>query len=206
MKNQNKKENGKHKNIKGKNGKSKDMLIPTDADDILLGGNKSEVIKGGLGNDKISGRNGKDTLYGEAGNDELTGGNGNDILVGMNAIPAAPSPAGTTPTAPTPAPEVDILIGGNGKDTFVLGQAGMAFYTSAADADYAVIKDFKQADRIQLSGLPTSYTVGATATGAGIYMSKVDPTTGAQSSELIAVLEGVNATSVNLSARNFVFV
>lgn len=188
------------------------MLVPTDADDILMGGNKPEVIKGGLGNDKISGGNGKDILHGEAGNDELIGGNGNDILIGMNAVPdvmpttATAQTTSATPVPAAPVPEVDILIGGNGKDTFVLGQAGTAFYSSAGEADYAVIKDFKKADRIQLAGAPTSYVLGATATGTGIYMSKVDPATGTASSELIAVLEGVNAASVNLATRNFSFV
>lgn len=193
-------------------GSRSDMVDALEGDDQVMGGNGNDTLKGGLGNDRLDGGNGKDMLYGNAGNDTLMGGNGNDTLMGSDAMAAVQPPVapGTTTTDPTvPAPivgEIDTLTGGGGKDTFVLGMAGTPLYTAAGDADYALITDFKQPDRIQLAGAATSYTIGAAPMGgAGIYLSKTDAA-GLPANELVAVLQGVDPTKVSLSSQNFVFV
>lgn len=96
--------------------------------------------------DDISGLNGQDRLVGLEGNDVLRGGNGSDILVGVN--PDAKQPG---------CREIDILYGGNGPDTFVLGDTKKAYYQGHGFTDYALIKDLKTEDTIQLHGRRSSY-------------------------------------------------
>jgi Ca2+-binding RTX toxin-like protein len=180
---------------------------------------------GGDGNDLLDGGQGKDTLKGGLGNDVLQGGQGNDLLIGSMAqvMPSNLSTTGTTTdpttgatTSTTPLPEVDILTGGQGKDTFVLGLAASGtspasvFYSAAGDADYAVITDLKTPDKVQLAGLATDYTLGAATvttatgqaiTGTGIYLNKV----GAPG-ELVAVMSGVNPVTTTLASPTFTFV
>ncbi|MBI4783484.1 MAG: hemolysin-type calcium-binding protein [Oscillatoriophycideae cyanobacterium NC_groundwater_1537_Pr4_S-0.65um_50_18] len=175
--------------------------------DKLFGGQGKDVLMGGEGNDLLDGGQGKDLLYGGLGNDTLLGGNGNDLLVGAQAQVTPVDPL--TPTT-LPLPEVDQLTGGRGKDTFVLGVAATgtspaaSFYSSSADADYALITDFGQPDRIQLAGAVTDYTLGAVSVGvpagAGIYLNKVG-----QPAELVAVLAGADFNTVSLSSPSFVF-
>lgn len=198
-------------------GVGNDTLMGGLGNDQLLGGAGKDNLMGGEGDDTLNGGTGKDLLYGGLGNDTLLGGQGNDLLVGYEA---AVIPAPTDPTvAPTlPAPQVDTLTGGQGPDTFVLGAAATTggtasvFYNVAGDLDYALITDFQVADRIRLAGAAANYTVGATSAtsatgtptnlpaGAGIYASVNGQ------SELIAVLAGVDATTVNLTSNSFVYV
>lgn len=197
--------------------------------DLLLGGQGNDKLYGGDGNDQLLGGQGKDNLYGGLGRDLLVGGSGNDILIGTDVPlpPVDPTLTNPTLTDPTltatttdpltaPVGDVDTMVGGNGKDTFVLGLAGnQVLYKSNAIADYALITDFKNPDRIQLAGAATNYTVqdyvGADGTvGTGIYHSGA--TTGATTgvvgaqSELVAVLANVTAATVNLNSAAFVYV
>ena len=101
--------------------------------------NFSQVI-GTNNNDTIKGNNTGNTLTGGKGNDILTGGNGNDILNGTNSTARGVG-------------EVDKLIGGGGRDTFVFGDSNGAFYLGNGANDYASIEDFDfTKDRIQLGG------------------------------------------------------
>jgi len=130
-----------------------------------------------------------DDLTGTTGSDVLWGGLGNDRL---NA-------AGTDDAGKD---EIDILCGGSGKDTFVLGDATTGFYDDGKAGtlglqDYATILDFnKKQDTIQLHGSATDYAVGAlpsevAITGTGIYQ-----TTG-NSRELVGVVVGVSLTDLS---------
>ncbi len=67
------------------------VMLPTDADDYLIGDINHNVISGlggndtligGDGNDTLGGGEGDDRLYGDSGNDTLNGGAGNDVLRG----------------------------------------------------------------------------------------------------------------------------
>lgn len=177
--------------------------------DQLFGGVGKDTLMGGESNDLLDGGQGKDKLYGGLGNDVLLGGNASDLLVGSQA--QATQVESATMPAILPLPEVDQLTGGRGKDTFVLGVAvngtspATVFYNSNADADYALITDFSQLDRIQLTGAATDYTLGAASVGvpagAGIYLNKVG-----QPAELIAILAGSDFNTVNLNSSSFIFV
>ncbi|MDZ8105747.1 MAG: calcium-binding protein [Nostoc sp. DedQUE12a] len=80
-----------------------------DGNDSLLVNSTSVVFNtgGGRGNDTLSGGNGNDSLFGDEGNDFLAGGVGNDTLEGARISNLGRG-------------EVDVLIGGAGRDTFVL--------------------------------------------------------------------------------------
>ena len=91
--------------------------------------------------------------------------------------------------------EVDVLQGGGGADTFVLGDANGAYYDDGlADTtgqfDFAMIWDFETGvDRIQLHGSAADYVFGAAPTtvfnGGAIYLEDA-----AGDDELIAVFNG----------------
>ena len=74
----------------------------------------AEVLDGGAGDDKIYGYGGRDRLIGGAGNDQLYGGAGSDWLdggPGNDILHAGPRDGGS----------IDVLIGGPGYDTFIIG-------------------------------------------------------------------------------------
>lgn len=219
---------GEQKNDLLDGGEGDDQLIGAQGNDILQGGAGIDLLIGGQGNDKLYGGDGndqllggqgKDVLYAGLGSDLLVGGVGNDILIGTD-VPLAPVDptltATTTDPLTAPVGDVDTMVGGNGKDTFVLGLAGnQVFYTANTIADYALITDFKNPDRIQLAGAVTNYTVqdyvGTDGTvGTGIYHSGASTgatpgVVGAQP-ELVAVLANVTAATVNLNSAAFVYV
>ncbi|MEO0771112.1 MAG: calcium-binding protein, partial [Cyanobacteria bacterium J06649_4] len=125
---------------------------------------------------------GNDALYGGAGNDTLEGGAGNDVLDGTDAIAACYF-------------EKDILGGGLGRDTFVLGSAAQAYYVGASDLDFATIKDFNSAvDVIQLHGSASDYQQQQ-QTGR-LHLSYGD--------ELIAIFENVTTIDLNSDNVNYV--
>ncbi|KYC37407.1 hypothetical protein WA1_48290 [Scytonema hofmannii PCC 7110] len=108
-----------------------------------LGGN--DFIWGNNGRDIIYGNEGNDTLKGYLGDDLLYGGAGDDILNGFGS-----------------GVEYDDLYGGEGADTFVLGDASGAFYKGAGNSlGYAAIWDFDwtQGDKIQVFGSANDYTL-----------------------------------------------
>jgi Ca2+-binding RTX toxin-like protein len=183
-----------------------DFLSGGLGDDSLFGGASRDNLEGGDGNDLLDGGDGKDDLFGGMGNDTLLGGNGKDMLVGSFALGAAQTTLATN--------EVDTLTGGRGRDIFVLGltaegtNAAQIFYTSTGISDYAVITDFQASDQIQLIGSDTDYVLGAYASGGTAIYIKSSGTSAdlTQPGELIAVLEGVDPSVVNLNSRQFAFV
>ena len=74
----------------------------------------AEVLHGGAGDDKIYGHGGRDRLIGGTGDDRLYGGSGSDWLAGgpgNDILHAGPRDGGS----------IDVLIGGPGYDTFIIG-------------------------------------------------------------------------------------
>ena len=74
----------------------------------------AEVLHGGAGDDRIYGHGGRDRLIGGTGNDQLYGGVGSDWLSGgpgNDILHAGPRDGGS----------IDVLIGGSGYDTFIIG-------------------------------------------------------------------------------------
>jgi Ca2+-binding RTX toxin-like protein len=127
-----------------------------------------------------------DDLKGTDKNDTVFSGLGNDILTG----------AGTT----AGVGQIDRLIGGGGKDTFVLGDTSQVFYSDGKTdtsglTDYAVIADFnKKKDQIQLKGTATDYVLGAVPTSVGLTGTAIYQTVNGSINELIGVVSGVNVT------------
>lgn len=156
--------------------------------DTLLGNDQKNIIKGlGLA----------DTLYGGKGNDVLDGGSGNDYLDGTRT--------GYYNTTGTGQGEYDVLIGGSGADTFVLGSNAVVFYDDLLTGDlgmddYANILDFEiaEGDRIQLHGNSTEYSLSSTVTGTAIYHSTLGD------NELIAVVSGED--NLDLNSSYFIYV
>ncbi|MEO1521152.1 MAG: calcium-binding protein [Cyanobacteria bacterium J06633_2] len=149
----------------------------------------NDVLNGGAGNDIMTGGRGNDTLLGKGGADQLVG-------VSLRSLRRAGRR------------EVDSLRGGNGADTFVLGQGRAVFYNdrnsrSAGLGDYAIIEDFrKRSDRIQLVGRAENYQLGASPIrgerGTAIFLDR-----GERTPELIAIVQGSSFRNFN---RGFTFV
>ncbi len=143
-----------------------DTLYGDAGDDLIRGEGGNDVANGGAGNDDLADYFGSNTLIGGFGNDTVTGGTGNDILIGVETASAGTGVG-------YGAGEVDILRGGNGKDTFVLGSASRAYYSdgdplTSGDVDYALIKDFNVAeDVIRLHGARVSYSLDIYTVSAG---------------------------------------
>lgn len=134
--------------------------------------------------DNLTGTSGNDILWGELGNDTITGATTDDAGVD----------------------DIDILIGGGGKDTFVLGNATTVFYDDSKKAsaglnDYGLILDFNRSeDVIQLHGDASNYSLGVLPdslglTGTAIYHKSAS--SGQSVPELIGVILGVNVTDLN---------
>ncbi|MBE9182948.1 calcium-binding protein [Oculatella sp. LEGE 06141] len=158
--------------------------------DSIFGDAYGDSLYGGSGNDKLLGYGGNDLLIGSLGSDELNGGTGNDTLRGFSWGYNR---------------EIDTLIGGRGRDTFMLGDTTGVFYlggrtSNGRDASYARIADWNpREDRIQAHDGSSSYRLvknqnwfGSSAKDTGIYVGN----------DLIGVIQD----STNVSSQNFVFV
>ncbi|MGK7958173.1 MAG: calcium-binding protein [Crocosphaera sp.] len=133
-----------------------DNVRGTNQADTIIGDNQRNSLFGNGGNDFIDGKGGNDYLEGGTGDDNLLGGDGNDTLVGVNRNSKKPG-----------FNEVDVLLGGSGRDTFWLGDAGSfaiegdatPYYVGNGSLDYALIADFQTGiDRIQLGGSKADYS------------------------------------------------
>lgn len=165
-----------------------DVLEGKDGDDTLLGGGGNDTLVGGQGNDNLEGGNGNDTVFGDYGDDTLLGGNGKDFLTGGEGNDFLVGGRGNDTligydSASTVA-EYDILTGGTGADTFVLGESTWGIRPTAdifvgyLGDGYATITDFSsaQGDKIQLAGNISDYSLdqtlnlsGGTALDTAIY-------------------------------------
>ncbi len=160
----------------------------------ITGTSKNDQIAGGFGNDILVGNAGDDQMVGNNGSDLLSGGEGNDRLLGTY------KPDNSLPQPGLPQPglgEVDVLTGGAGADTFVLGDRLRPFYVGQGDTDAAIITDFNPAegDILELFGSANNYALVFEDTdniAVNIYYKK--PLGG---TDLIAVLNGVSDFSLN---------
>jgi Ca2+-binding RTX toxin-like protein len=185
----------------------RDVLFGFTGDDTLFGGAGEDALFGDRGNDVLYGGNGNDIANGGTGNDVLFGGNGNDILTGVDTF---------APQQLIGKDEIDILTGGQGKDTFALGAAltdgRRAIFYNDGDlvapglGDYGLIKDFTSSqDVIQLVGTAADYSLGQSSSnlpkGTSIFLSN------GSSPELIGIIADVDSATLNLgNANQFTFV
>ncbi|WP_017715075.1 hypothetical protein [Kamptonema formosum] len=147
---------------------------------------------------------------GTSGNDTVTGFGNQDTLCGVDLSPGS-CVIGGTPTGgecldfrSLGVSEADVLIGGSGNDTFVLGSIAnsrvytpLSFYTGAGDADFAMIENFAVGkDRIQLAGFDISDYLFQTSEGnVNIYYAFNGGFGAAPSPDLVAVVRGVTSLS-----------
>ena len=177
-----------------------DVLNGGAGSDVLYGRGGSDVLKGGLGSDRLYGGWGNDVVIGGAGSDRLYGGWGNDTLVGVD------------PTSQTPgASEVDYLRGGNGRDTFVLGDVNTAYYsfgTATKVLDVAVIEDFDSSkDKIQLHGNSNDYflrSFGLINLGDSQFGASLGILSSTQ--EIIGLVVGIENFNLDLDSSSFEYV
>ncbi|WP_050857540.1 esterase-like activity of phytase family protein [Acaryochloris sp. CCMEE 5410] len=159
-------------------GRGIDALSGGPTDDDLSGGRGDDTITGGLGDDNLMGGRGNDLLEGGQGDDDLFGGRGLDTLNGNEGS--------------------DILVGGRGDDLLTGGSGEDLFALAAGDGtdtitDFLIGEDvigligglsFEQLEIVQGTGAQTADTL--------ISVVETD--------ELLAVLSGVQATTLTDSA------
>ncbi|MEH2285517.1 MAG: calcium-binding protein [Nostoc sp.] len=155
--------------------------------DIIYGNTKNDTVLGNTGNDYLNGWSGDDVLAGESGSDTLVGSSGNDKLYGSNS------------TAYN-ANEYDVLNGGSGNDTFVIGESWGNFYQGFS---YATIQDYNGAyDYIQLQGSASSFYLNKSINFGG--GSGLDTAIYQDNGDLLAVVQ--DTTSIQLTSYYFNFV
>lgn len=166
------------------------VLDATPWSDTLQGGAGNDALRGGFGSDVLLGLGGDDRLLGGGGSDWLKGHDGNDILEGASRLTAGLF-------------ERDILSGGAGQDTFVLGNQYQSYYSRGYSWDYANIVDFNaQEDKIQLQGTAANYR--AYGSRGNTYLYKVSRYSWYLNHDLVAVVQGNE--SLNLQSDSFEFV
>ncbi len=150
-----------------------DTLLGTREADSLFGANGNDSLYGLGGNDQLEGGNGNDTLRGGIGNDKLFGGNGNDRLYAGKGQ--------------------DTLTGGNGDDIFVIGKDTGS--STLAEAD--LIADFGRGK--DLIALKSGLTFNDLNISQGTGDSARDTVITDKSNQVLAVLQGVNSSTVDSS-------
>ncbi|WP_254568572.1 hypothetical protein [Oscillatoria sp. HE19RPO] len=132
---------------------------------------------------------------GSSGSDEITGFGQNTTLVGVSLSVVADSPNQDVVITSQGTGQVDVLVGGTGGDTFVLG-TGISFansviqpfYIGNGNEDYALIRNFEPGkDQIQLGGNPEEYTFQASDGNFNIFRNPGD---------LVGIIEGVTNLEV----------
>ncbi|MEM7064890.1 MAG: CAP domain-containing protein [Cyanobacteria bacterium P01_B01_bin.77] len=179
--------------IVGKRGN--DVINGKGGNDKLIGDHGNDRLSGGSGNDELLGGANNDTLLGGTGNDKLLGGDGNDVLQGAWRRRSA---------------EKDVMTGGRGRDTFVLGNESGTLYDDGnsktmGTKNYALITDLNvsQGDIIQLSN-DYNYRLGSSPKGVDSGRALFIDNGAGQQDELIAVIRGASNLNINSSTFNLV--
>jgi len=154
-------------------------------------------------NDILIGVEAPDVVVGLGGSDVLRGVGGNDTLTGVNAVGKNPG-----------RNETDVLYGGTGADNFVLGDFNGGVYyldkgsKGGGKKSTAGIQDFEDGDKITLRcyemgeyELDKSYRVG-NATATAIYYNKDGRAGIGKGDDLVAVVQGSGAASLDLMNNN----
>lgn len=159
-----------------------------EGNDTIYGNTNNDDLNGGSGNDYLNGWTGNDKIYGDSGSDTLSGYSGNDTLYGSNS------------TAYN-SYEYDVLNGGSGYDTFVLGTNYSGnFYQGSG---YATIQDYNGAnDYIQVKGSASSFYLSKTTNYGG--SSALDTAIYQNNGDLLAIVQ--DTTSIQLTSYYFTFV
>lgn len=151
----------------------------------------NNTLTGNEVNNLLVGLAGNDNLVGAAGDDTLDGGDGRDTLNGSGPLGGGFN-------------EKDVLIGGKGADTFVLGDTSRVYYHGGTqengflDNSLVFIKDFNRAqgDRIQLKGQASDYRLS----NGSLFYAKDNPGT----PDLVAIISGTSNLSLTSTAFTYV--
>jgi VCBS repeat-containing protein len=153
------------------------VTILDDGETISSKNGKDDVVGTDGGEDILYGGNGKDRLFGLDGADQMFGGNGKDFLDGGEGPDKLHGGNGN-----------DTLIGGIGDDELTGGRGSDSFVFALGSGTDTVMDFDVGEDQIGLYGLGfDDLTIGQTDDGATI----------SANSELLAVLIGVDADSIN---------
>ena len=176
-----------------------DLIFGGSDDDQIFGGSGRDNLYGGSGNDQMfggivegdaifnSGPDGDDRMVGGSGNDFLDGGIGSDYIDGSNSYAKG-------------AGEVDLLSGGQGADTFVLGSYAGAYYVQGgANQDFAIILDFEQGDTVQLYGEAADYVLSYDSTENATAIGYL----GSGSYEFVGVFAGQDLSHISTTDAIF---
>lgn len=160
-----------------------------------------------LKNGQFENRNGA-KFTGTSGNDTVTGFGAIDELYGVDISPGPCVMGGTVTggecleTKSFGVNEVDVLRGGSGQDTFVLGTiyssrmgpSAQRFYIGGGDADYAILENFEPGeDRIQLVGQASDYLISNSEGNSQIYLDNNSFFESLSSPDLVAIVPGVTS-------------
>jgi Ca2+-binding RTX toxin-like protein len=192
-------------------GKGHDRIQGNEGDDFIHGNKHEDILAGNDGNDKIYGGRDDDALTGGSGNDLLRGDRGNDTLVGVDPDYI---PCGIDEICPPFRPgelERDTLIGGEGRDLFVLGDTQSVYYDDSnvvfiiapppdqPPPSYALIADFKAGeDTIQLKG-GIEYTLNDVSLENGVSGLGIFFETDSGQNQLIGILEDVKSSQLTVN-------
>ena len=98
-------------------GSGNDVILSESGDNIISSGSGNDNINTGAGDDVIFGGSGDDVIYAGAGDDILSGGEGADYVEGQGSTAGNETVNGNLYHVTSE----DVLIGGDGNDTFVVG-------------------------------------------------------------------------------------
>ncbi|AFY83944.1 hypothetical protein [Oscillatoria acuminata] len=143
---------------------------------------------------------------GTAGDDTITGFGSISELSGVDIVPG-PCLIGGSLTGgecltfqSSGVNEVDVLIGGPGQDTFILGRLEVTrnivrtvpFYVGSGNQDFARIQNFEGGrDIIQLAGAPSDYLLESIEGNVHIFRNNVGLFQSLPSPDLVAIVEAV---------------
>ena len=184
-------------------GDGNDDISGVGGNDFVFGGQGDDRVFGGFDDDQVFGEDGNDTVVGSVGNDFVNGGEGDDVIIGSNPFLRIPDLV---------IFERDEMVGGAGKDTFVLGDAAGLFYDNqggtANVSDAALIVDFNPAeDLIQLPTLSDGEYIlapGPNSTEGSQFTTDILVQRADRSLELIASVQ--NAGELDLNADYFTYI
>ena len=191
-------------------GDANDRIVGTTNDDIINAGGGNDDIRAGEGNDLINAGDGDDVIFTEQGADTVIGGRGNDTIEFLGGGDDVLT--GVDPNNGAGRGEIDIFRENSAsarfglrelsddRATFILGNESTAFYVGEGNNDFARIQDFiLDLDRIQLHGSAEQYEIrrlqGVGFSGTGIFFE----------GDLIAGLEGINASTLSIESEIFLF-
>ncbi|MFB2969792.1 hypothetical protein ACE1CD_12520 [Aerosakkonema sp. BLCC-F183] len=157
----------------------------------------------------FSGTNGNDTVIGFGERDEIYGV---DISPGPCVIGGTPTGGQCLDFYSLGVREADVLIGGNGKDIFVLGRLQteskipppVIFYRGGGNADFAAIDNFEIGkDEIVLAGGLNNYYFSMSDGNLDIILSRDSFSQSLAASDLVAVVKDVTSLSEIESSLRF---